>query len=579
MSATDPILMNQSDSGSSPALSTPVLPYKALDQIPLHQFHGGIHPPENKISADNIKVHSICIQTQLPQFFHIPLTTTDGKPLLSLVKPGQRVLKGQVLTKDENGRFPPQHAPSSCEVISIEQIPTHHPSAIPEPTLVLKPDGQDIWRKRQISTLADVLSTDKYRNIKKIFEAGIIGMGGAGFPTATKINSALSLPASQQLHTLLINGAECEPYISCDDGLMQNQPEAILQGALIIAHCLEVKKIQIVVEANKPEAIKALRSARERLDIAIGIIEIPTRYPSGGERQLIEIISGLQVPEGQFPASVGFSVQNVATTAAVFEALVEDKPLISRLVTVTGEEVTTPGNYCLPIGMPIEEVLVQAGVDLHHLHQIIMGGPMMGTNLNDGRIPIAKITNCLIVPSITELPPPPPASPCIRCGLCSEVCPASLLPQQLYWHSQAEQWEKAEALHLSACIECGACAWVCPSHLPLVEYYRYAKDVLKVKKMQQRQIEKARIRHEKKLARLAQLEQEKAARRLQKAEEAKRRKLQREQQDGLTDAIKKQSVADAVARVKARKAARKIAAEKDQQQNSANDHPNEKNSS
>ncbi len=570
MTTSESIKVSTTESNSPSAILPPASPHEALDHILLHKFHGGIHPPENKISADNIKIHKVCIETHLPQRLHIPLTTPDGSALLSLVKAGDRVLKGQALTEDETGRFPPQHAPTSCEVISIEQIPDQHPSAIAEPMLVLKPDGKDEWQPRRHSTLDDILTADKYDNIQKIFQAGIIGMGGAGFPTATKIKSALSLPAHKKLHTLLINGAECEPYISCDDGLMQNQPQAILHGALIIAKCLNVSKIQIVIEDNKPEAIKALRTARNQLDVAIAIIEIPTRYPSGGEKQLIEIVSGRQVPVAQFPASIGFSVQNVATTVAVFEALVEDKPLISRLVTVTGEKVATPGNYCVPIGMPIEDLLVQAGVDFEQLHQIIMGGPMMGSNINDGRIPVSKTTNCLIVPSVSELPPPPPASPCIRCGLCTEACPASLLPQQLYWHSKSEQWEKAEALNLFDCIECGACSWVCPSHLPLVDYYRYAKDSLKAKKLQQQQTEQARIRHEKKLARLAKQEQEKAARRLQRAEEAKRRKLQREQQDGLTDEIKKQSVADAVARVKARKASRETLAETEHQQHSTN---------
>ncbi len=535
--------------------------YRLLDSIPLIDFHGGVHPAENKQPAASEELQFAGVPEVL--FIQLPVTNID---LELHCKIGDKVLKGQILASDKENRQPPVHAPTSALVKQIVKIPSPHPSGVSVLMLELHQDGKDCWVDRHTIDFNAVLATKPEVLIDKIFSAGITGMGGAGFPTATKLNMANSIkPPNNQSKLLLLNGAECEPFISCDDKLMQTQPEKILKGAQLLAHCIGAEKIQIVVEDNKTDALQALRDAREAMQLEIGIITIPTKYPSGGEKQLIEIVTGKQVPKEKFPAHMGITVQNLATTTAVYDALVEDTPLIERLVTVTGKSLKLRANYRVLLGTPVAYLLKQAGFDPLQHSQIIMGGPMMGHNLSSLKTPIVKTTNCIIAPSETELPKAPDALACIRCGLCTEVCPAELLPQQLYWHSRAEELNKLERLNLFDCIECGACSFVCPSHIPLVEYYRFAKTALRNKQAEKIQIEAARLRHDKRQLRLDRLQQEKALRRKQRAEEAQRRKQQRLEEDGLSEEVKAQSVADAVARVKARKL------EKAAQQTTAND--------
>ncbi len=543
--------------------------FSDLDTVALDDFHGGIHPPQQKLPAATNELLSAAIPATL--FYPLPV---NGSDLELHCKAGDKVLKGQILASDKQQRQPPIHASTSGEICAIEKIPSSHPSAIAIPMLVLKSDGEDRFIDTRPSTLEDILTTPVNNLIDKIFAAGIIGMGGAGFPTATKLKTAITSTNNNKLAvTLLLNGAECEPYISCDDKLMQTEPDKILKGALILAYCLGADNIQIAVEDNKPEAISCLRQARDLLAVKVAIISIPTKYPSGGEKQLIEIITGQQVPVGKFPADLGITVQNLATTTAVYNALVEDIPLIERIVTVTGKNLKQPANYKVLLGTTVSDVLLQAGLDLesklkhHQSQQLILGGPMMGHNLRSTATPILKTTNCIIAPSSDEFPIAPETMACIRCGLCTEVCPADLLPQQLYWHSRAEEWDKAEQLNLKDCIECGACSFVCPSHIPLVEYYRFAKDTISNKHQEKLQIEAARERHQKRQLRLDRLQQEKADRRKQKAAEAAMRKQQRVEEDGFSEATKKQSVADAVARVKAKKQQKAEAILAEQQQN------------
>jgi electron transport complex protein RnfC len=522
-----------------------------LDDVLLNDFHGGIHPLENKLPASAANL----VQSIIAPELHLALPVT-GSQLQLHCKVGEKVLKGQLLASDKEHKRPPSHASTSGYISAIEEIPSSHPSGIPVAMITMKSDGLDQWLERQPAALEQVLKSPIQVLIDKIFTSGITGMGGAGFPTATKLETSKQLELPELGKTLLLNGAECEPYISCDDLLMQTEPTKLLLGAKILGYCIGAEKIQIAVEDNKPLAIASLREKRDSLELAIGIIAIPTKYPSGGEKQLIEIVTGKQVQHGKFPAHLGITVLNLATTTAVYDALVNDSPLIERIVTVSGENLKNPANYKVLLGTPIRFLLQQAGFNpsaTDNNQQIIMGGPMMGHNLNNLETPVLKTTNCILVPSSQELPSPPDAMACIRCGLCTEVCPAQLLPQQLYWHSRAEEWEKAEKLNLLDCIECGACSYVCPSHIPLVEYYRFAKVAVNNNKQQQQQIEAARMRHDNRQNRLNRLQQEKADRRKQKAAEALIRKQQRQQQDGYTEDLKTQSVADAVARVKAKK--------------------------
>ena len=526
--------------------------YQYLDDILLHDFHGGIHPSENKHPASEVEL----VQSTIAPILYLELPVT-GAQLQLHCQVGDKVLKGQLLATDKEDRRPPTHASTSGNIIAIDEIPSSHPSGIPVAMISLKTDSKEHWIERHTSELEQILKSPINDLISKIFDSGITGMGGAGFPTAFKLNSSRQIePADKHTKTLLLNGSECEPYISCDDKLMQTDPTKILLGAQILGYCVDAEKIQIAVEDNKPEAIASLRKTRDELQLTIGIIAIPTKYPSGGEKQLIEIITGKQVPKGKLPAHLGITVQNLATTCAVYDALTEDTPLLERLVTVTGENLKNPANYKVLLGTPISFLIQQAGYNSNtkdDSQQVIMGGPMMGHNLISIDTPVVKTTNCILIPSSKELPTAPDAMACIRCGLCTEVCPANLLPQQLYWHSRSQEWEKTEQLNLMDCIECGACSYVCPSHIPLVDYYRFAKTAVTDKNQEKQQIEAARLRYENRQQRLDYLQQEKSDRRKQKKAEAALRKEQREQQDGLTDNLKKQSVIDAVARVKARK--------------------------
>ncbi len=547
------------------------------DNLRLYDFHGGIHPPQQKTPASNNPQQTLPLAEKL----YFPLVTEKGQPLKATVKIDDRVLTGQVLAEDETGFIPPVHAPASGKIIAIEHHTSAHSSAIQVPMLVLETAADQQWLELETMSIEQVVTTKPEHLIQKIFDAGIVGLGGAAFPTATKLSS----PA--KINQLILNGAECEPYISCDDSLMQEQATKVLSGALLISHCVGARDIVIAVEDNKPNAINMLKEAREKLPFeqfdnltSLSIITIPTKYPSGGEKQLIEIITGKQVPKGKFPAHLGLIVQNVATAKAVYDALIEGRPLIDRLVTLTGKLATIPSNYLVPFGTPIEHLLSYSHTKIDQLVQVIMGGPMMGHNISDLKTPILKSCNCIIVPTEDELPSAPAALACIRCGLCTEACPAQLLPQQLYWHSRAEEWDKTEDYNLFDCIECGACAYVCPSQIPLVDYYRFAKKAVTDKKAEQLKGQTARIHHEKKLARLKQLEDEKANRRKQRAIEAQKRKeaaalaKENEASDNEDSSLpidseptskqldpKQQAVADAIARVKQKKLEKAQAAE------------------
>jgi electron transport complex protein RnfC len=319
----------------------------------------------------------------------------------------------------------------------------------------------------------------------------------------------------------VINGAECEPYITCDDLLMREQASDIIDGVRIMLHVIAAKKAVIGVEDNKPEAAQALRAAIESAAVGdrVEVAVIPTLYPSGGEKQLIRILTGKEVPSHGIPAQVGIVCQNVGTTAAVADAVLHGRPLIERLVTVTGRAVAEPRNYRVPIGALGETLIAASGGYRGEIAKLVSGGPMMGFRLETDAVPITKATNCLLALTTDESPDPGPALPCIRCGRCAEVCPANLLPQQLYWHARAKELDKVQDFNLFDCIECGCCAHVCPSHIPLVQYYRFAKTESWAREQEKRAADHARERHAAREARLERQERERKAK-LRKKKEA-----------------------------------------------------------
>jgi electron transport complex protein RnfC len=356
---------------------------------------------------------------------------------------------------------------------------------------------------------------------------------------------------------LIINAAECEPYITADDMLMREHASEILEGVKIIQHLLKPITTLIGIEDNKPNAIRALNEALANTDIDVDLVVVPTKYPSGGERQLIQLLTGVEVPSGKIPADIGIVMQNVGTAQALHRAINHGEPLIQRIVTVTGEAVEHPGNFWALIGTPFSDLLSAADLKPGAMHRLVMGGPMMGVAAETDAIPVIKTTNCLIAATESEMPEAPAAQPCIRCGMCEQACPAQLLPQQLYWFAKGKEFEKAKNHNLFDCIECGACAYVCPSSIPLVQFYRFAKSEIRAEALEQRKADHARERFEARQARLEREAIEKAERRKARAAEAAKaqaeRKNQSSSESGNSDTAALKTAA-AVARTKLKKA-------------------------
>ena len=474
----------------------------------LWDFTGGIHPAENKHLST---ARPIAIST-LPERLILPLQQHIGAPAEPCVSVGDRVLKGQTIATVEGAMGVPVHAPTSGHVDTINMYAVPHPSGMSDRCITLVPDGHEEWIERH--PVADLHSMERDTMLQRIREYGIAGLGGAGFPTSIKLRP----PKDRKVATLILNGAECEPYITADDMVMRERADEIVTGMRIMAWILRPERCVIAVEDNKPEAIAALRKATEQTRTEV--VVTPTKYPSGGEKQLIQILTGMEVPSGGIPADIGVMCQNVGTAIAVSRAIHQGEPLISRITTITGRAVSDPGTFDVLLGTPIEHLLSQAGLDASKLQRLILGGPMMGYTLESPAVPVVKTTNCVIAATADELPLPPPEQPCIRCGLCAEACPMELLPQQLFWHAKAGEYEKAEHLNLFDCIECGACSYVCPSSIPLVQYYRAAKGEIRIQQAEHLKADRARERFEARQARLEREQQEKEQRRRDRAKAA-----------------------------------------------------------
>jgi electron transport complex protein RnfC len=348
-----------------------------------------------------------------------------------------------------------------------------------------------------------------------IRKAGIVGLGGAGFPTYIKMNPG----PGNRVETLILNGAECEPYITCDDRLMREKPEDIIAGLKIIRHAVQAKHCVIAIEDNKPQAIAAMQKALAAAQIENAeVVAIPTRYPAGGEKQLIYTITGQEVPAHGLPIQIGVVCQNVASCAAVHYAVDQGIPLISRYITVAGD-VAQPRNLEVLNGTPVKDMIDFCGGSSAEIKRIIMGGPMMGFAIHNDDVPAIKTTNCIIIDAeqTAALQQDEHTMPCIRCGSCMDACPVNLLPQTMYWHSKAEEFDKVQEYNIFDCIECGCCDYVCPSHIPLVQVYRYAKGEIWKREREKQKAEVARERHEFRQERIDREKAERAAKRLKKA--------------------------------------------------------------
>ncbi len=448
----------------------------------LGTLHGGLRLPILKDESTARVIQHVPVPTQLV----LPLSQHAGDPAHPIVGIGERVLKGQLIADADGVISAPVHASSSGKVVAIEQWPVVRRLGENAPCIVIECDGVD----QAVHLSEPIVSFEKQSPdilFQKILHGGIVGLGGAVFPTAHKLMEA----TTESLEYLILNGVECESYISCDDMLMREHAMAVVVGAQILLHALRLDKCFIAVESDKPEAIHALADAlTEVQDERIGIKQIPTIYPSGAEDQVVQLVTRNEVPTGGLPTDVGCLVQNVGTAAAVYDWICQGEPLISRITTVTGDGIAAPMNVKSRIGTTVADVINFIGGYTERAKQLIIGGPMTGKSVTTDRVPLVKATNCILV--LSETPPIGTENPCIRCGECAQVCPVLLLPQQLYWYACADNEAKLRSYGLTDCIECGCCDLVCPSHIPLTADFRSAK--LRMRELEDEQARAARAK-------------------------------------------------------------------------------------
>ena len=479
-------------------------------------INGGIHPQEYK----DISSESPPRELELPGEIVIPVQQHVGNTSEVIVKLGEEIKAGQLIAECAQGLGANIHSPYSGTVSKLGHANTGHPSGMPGSAVTIKVDSSQPDATKYLTN--DWHNTSSSDLLEKIRQAGVVGLGGATFPTATKLQST-------PIETLIVNAMECEPYITCDDVMLRHLSDEVIAGAQIAAKIVQAKKIIFATEDNKIIAINRLRDTikQSQFEVPMEIVVTPTKYPSGGEKQVIEIVTKQQLPAGKLPSSIGLLVQNVATLHAVYLAVVKDETLCRRLVTVTGNLVSEPGNYWLGFGTKISSVAKQLKIDVTQCNGVIMGGPLMGQSITDFSAPVTKATNCLIFNSVEKqekvwLTQATEHQACIRCGECDKACPVDLLPQQLYWFSQSEQWDNVENQGLFDCIECGACAYVCPSEIPLVHYYRYAKSNLRTIQKNNAIAEHAKKRFDFREMRLARAKAERALKHKKAAEARKK---------------------------------------------------------
>ncbi len=475
----------------------------------IFKFHGGVHPPENKTQSTHLPIGHL----SLPEKLVLPLRQHVGNMPKLKVALGDKVLKGQLLAEAEGTVSAAIHATTSGTITAIEDAVIPHPSGLPDRCITITPDGKEEWIKRQPQ---DWRNTDCQTLVASLRSSGIVGLGGATFPTHIKLRA----DRKSGVHTLIINAAECEPYITCDDMLMRERADEIVKGIEIAQYLLGVEKVLIGIEDNKPEAAASMRAATANNNMQV--VVVPTLYPSGDARRLVHLVLGTEIPYDKRSTEVGLQVFNVATVLALYRYFEFGEPSLSRIVSMTGS-VNQPQNFEVLFGTPLPHLVKAAGGAKPETTHYIIGGPMMGFDLPDENVPITKAANCIIAASPNLFAPPPPAMPCIRCARCADACPVNLQPQELYWFAKADNFEKANDYKLFDCIECGACSYVCPSNIPLVQYYRYAKsEIIAIDKAH----EAADLARERNDFRLARIEREKLERAQKHAERAEATKAE-----------------------------------------------------
>jgi Na+-translocating ferredoxin:NAD+ oxidoreductase subunit C len=476
------------------------------------KFNGGVHPPDHKSESNQLPI----AQLKTPNKIVLPLRQHIGNLPKLCVEVGDRVRKGQLIAEAEGNISAAIHAPTSGHITAISEEIIPHPSGLTDHCITMIPDGLDEWiTKRPI----DWQNTPKHELVAQLRNSGIVGLGGATFPTHIKLRS----DGKSNIHTLIINAAECEPYITCDDMLMRERAAEIAQGIQIAKHLLGVDECYIGIEDNKPIAHYAMTRACESYGFTVKTV--PTLYPSGDARRLIHLLLGVEIPFNKRSTDIGVQVFNVATVLAIYRYFEFGEPSINRIITMTGA-VKQAQNFEVLFGTPLSELVEAAGGASHDTTHFIMGGPMMGFDLPLADVPLTKAANCIIAATPTLFEAPPPAMPCIRCSRCADACPVNLQPQELYWFAKSNQFEKARDYHLFDCIECGCCTYVCPSNIPLVQYYRYGKSEIIAADKAKEAADIARERNEFRLARIEREKEERAQKHAERAAAAKAKKAE-----------------------------------------------------
>ncbi len=474
----------------------------------LFKIRGGVHPDDRKKLSANKAIEAM----PMPKLLRIPLQQHIGAPAEPVVRKGDKVLKGQLLANSQSAISAAVHAPTSGQIMAIGNYMAPHPSGLPIRTITLKPDDEDRWIS--LPALIDPFTLTLDEITQRVAEGGIVGMGGATFPSAVK----LGLRKRYQLHMLVLNGAECEPYLTCDDRLMREQADEILDGIRIMMYALQVEQVLVAIENNKPEALSAMRKASADFN-EIRIINVPTRYPMGSEKHLVQTLTGKETPARALTADIGIVVHNVATAHAVHDAVRFGRPLISRVVTVSGGAIREPRNLRVPVGATVQDLLDYCGGFSEPPSHLLSGGPMMGHPIPNTKVPLIKGFNGVIALTARETEIRPPM-PCIRCGSCVNACPCGLVPLEMAARCRKGDLQGAVDLGLMDCIACGSCAYVCPAHVPLVQYFNYAKGELTMRqRAQYKQSETkrlteqrtVRVEHQKKVKREAMMLRRKEA--------------------------------------------------------------------
>ena len=472
----------------------------------LFGFRGGVKPDAHKNESAEVPIRP----APMPSWLVVPLRQSTRATARCIVHVGDKVLKGQRIGEPEGNLGTAVHAPTSGTVTEVGLYPLAHPSGLDTRCIVIEPDGEDRWVGHKGF---DYHNATREQALAQLRDCGIVGLGGATFPSHVKLGKGSGID------TLILNGAECEPWITCDDRLMRERAADILAGAAILRELIGARRLVVGIEDNKPQAIAAMQIAATAVEGEVAVMPIPSLYPAGGEKQLIRVLTGVEIPYGKLAGEFGIQCFNVGTAHAVYRALAHGEPLLSRVVTVTGN-VERPANFAVLIGTPIDHLLALCA-PRPDSDRTLMGGPMMGFVLPRLDVPVVKGTNCVISASPRLFPPPQPEQPCIRCGECARACPAELQPFELYWFSRAKNFGKAQEYNLFDCIECGCCAYVCPSHIPLVDYYRFAKSEIWAREREKSAADQARERFEFRNYRQEREKEEKAAKLAAKAAETR----------------------------------------------------------